>query len=367
VPIVILTAGIVGILEAHQRFNVIATIRIPLGVFTFALPLATLQFTPSIAMATLALLISRSVAFLVYYYAAGAVCRELYKPRLPMRRHVKPLLGYGGWLTVSNIVGPLMTYLDRVFISAQLGLAAVTYYVTPYEVLSRLSIFSHAIMAVMFPAMAATHSGRKQRLRQLYSNSSKAMYWIMLPLTASAFLLAPEALLIWLGEDFRDAATPVVRWLAAGWLVNTMALPAFVVLQASGRPDLVAKIHLLELLPYLSSLFIFADLFGIAGVAAAWALRVVVDMLALNTIAAVQLPVLKQPVLRSLTALVLTVFIFLSFLLIDSLSLRLIVMIAVIIIALKTLWPFLNAVMQNDSSKKKTRPDCMENSSSKYE
>src|SRR5690606_9296500 len=77
VPIVILTAGIIGILEAHQRFGVIAVIRIPLGILTFAAPLIVLQFTPNIAWVTLALLVSRIVALLVYYWVATSVRVEL--------------------------------------------------------------------------------------------------------------------------------------------------------------------------------------------------------------------------------------------------------------------------------------------------
>jgi O-antigen/teichoic acid export membrane protein len=73
-------------------------------------------------------------------------------------------LSFGGWLTVTNIVGPLMTYMDRFFIGAMLGLSAVTYYVTPYEVLSRLQMLPQAIMGVLFPAMAAAHGGDQQRL-----------------------------------------------------------------------------------------------------------------------------------------------------------------------------------------------------------
>jgi len=59
IPFVIITAGLAALLEAHQRFRVIATIRIPLGILPFAGTLITLQFTPSIAWATLARLLSQ--------------------------------------------------------------------------------------------------------------------------------------------------------------------------------------------------------------------------------------------------------------------------------------------------------------------
>jgi hypothetical protein len=129
-----------------------------------------------------------------------------------------------------------------------------------------------------------------------------------------------------------------------------MALPAFVALQASGRPDLVAKTHLAELFPYLWILFVLADLFGIAGVAAAWALRIVVDMLALNALAAAQLPVLKQSVIRTSIWFTITMLIFAIFLMMDSLALRLIASVTIVIIAVINLWPVVHSALRDDIS-----------------
>lgn len=337
-PLVIVTAGLVGLLEAHQRFGTITAIRVPLGVLTFAGPLVTLQFTPSIAWATAVLLAGRTIALVSFYSAAARVRVELRSPRILQRAHIRPLLSFGGWLTVSNIVGPLMTYLDRFFIGALLSLSAVAYYVTPYEVLSRLQILPQAIMGVLFPAMAAAHASDPTRLIQLYATSSKVAYWAMVPVTAGAFLLAPEALLLWLGEDFRDAATPVVRWLAAGWTINVLARPASTVLQSTGRPDLVAKAHLTELIPYLSLLAWLTEAYGITGAAVAWTLRVVADTIILNAIAARVLPVLRPLIARSYAALLATGAVLGGAWLLEPLPLRLLVLLVVTTAAILGLW-----------------------------
>src|SRR6266446_9973364 len=47
-PFVITTAGLRGLLEAHQRFGLINALRIPMGVFTFAGPLLVLPFSKSL-------------------------------------------------------------------------------------------------------------------------------------------------------------------------------------------------------------------------------------------------------------------------------------------------------------------------------
>jgi len=347
IPFVILTAACVGILEAHQCFGVIAKIRIPLGVLTFVGPLATMQFTPSIACATTVLLISRMLAFVVYYLAAAQVQKELLRPRLFDGRQVRPLLSFGGWLTVTNIVGPLMTYLDRFLVGAMLGLTAVAYYSTPYEVLSRLQLLPQAIMGVLFPAMALAHGVDKNRLVALYVNGGKVIYWTMLPVTAGVLLLAPEALLLWLGEDFRDAATPVVHWLAAGWMLNTLARPSFTLLQASGRPDLVAKTHVAELLPYLGLLWWLAGIYGIVGVAAAWTLRVTADTLILNILVAKQMPALRSQAVRICIDVLATGVAFLVFWTMDPIILRFGTFAVVSGLAALRLWPFVRALAKD--------------------
>src|ERR1019366_9056928 len=65
-----------------------------------------------------------------------------------------PLLSFGGWMTVSNVVGPLMLYMERFAIGVLLSATAVAYYATPFEVVTKLLIISTAISAVMFPAFS---------------------------------------------------------------------------------------------------------------------------------------------------------------------------------------------------------------------
>ena len=347
VPLVILTAGLVGLLQAHQRFGTITAIRVPLGVLTFGGPLVTLQFTPSIAWATAVLLIGRMFALTAYYLAARGVRSELRKRPFFDPSEVSPLLGFGGWLTVTNIVGPLMTYLDRFVIGAFLNLTAVTHYVTPYEVLSRLQMFPQAIMGVMFPAMAAAHGGDPSRLATLYEHSSRLIYWATLPVIAGVFLFAPEGLFFWLGRDFQLAATPVVYWLAVGWVINSLARPAFTVLQSAGRPDLVAKTHLLELVPYFLVLWWFTSRYGISGVAAAWALRVLADTFILNVIAARKLPKLKTQVNRTYLTIVLTLMTFSGLWMLESVPVRLLAAFGLLAGSTIALWPLFRHAFMN--------------------
>src|SRR5260370_39194151 len=62
-PFVVTTAGLRGLLEAHQRFGLINALRIPMGVFTFAGPLLALPFSQSLVPVVATLVAGRSVAW----------------------------------------------------------------------------------------------------------------------------------------------------------------------------------------------------------------------------------------------------------------------------------------------------------------
>jgi O-antigen/teichoic acid export membrane protein len=57
-------------------------------------------------------------------------------------------------MTVSNVVSPLMVYVDRFLIGAFLSISAVAYYVTPHEVVTKLLVLPGAVAAVFFPAFS---------------------------------------------------------------------------------------------------------------------------------------------------------------------------------------------------------------------
>lgn len=330
-PFIVATSALVGILEAHQKFARIAAIRVPLGVMTFLGPLLTLLVTPSLVAATIALIVARAVAFVLYCLAAARVNPALRSPSRPVRRHVRPLLSFGGWLTVSTVVGPVMLYTDRFLIGSLLTMAAVAFYTTPYEVLSRLQVLPQALFGVLFPAIAIAYASDARRLARLYDRATETLLLTMVPVLAGLFLFAPELLALWLGQDFSQAAAPVARWLALGWLHVIVARTNSTVLQATGRPDLLAKAHLGEIFPYLGMLWWLTARYGITGAALAWCLRGVADAFILAALAALTVPSIRKRVYFSLTHLPLMWLGFSGLALIESLSIK--IAVAVVLLA----------------------------------
>jgi O-antigen/teichoic acid export membrane protein len=69
----------------------------------------------------------------------------------------------------------------------------------------------------------------------------------------------------------------VLRVLALGVYINCLAQIAFTLIQAAGRSDITAKLHVAEVPLYLGTAWILISSRGIEGAAIAWTLRVAVD------------------------------------------------------------------------------------------
>jgi O-antigen/teichoic acid export membrane protein len=279
IPVVISTAGLRGLLEAHQRFGLINALRIPMGVFTFAGPLLVLPFSKSLVPVIATLVAGRIVAWAAHLLLCLRVVPELGRAVAWERSAIGPLLRFGGWMTVTNVVGPLMITLDRFLIGALASMTAVAYYATPYEVVTKFLLLPSALMGVMFPAFSASFAQDHKRTELLFGRSVKTLFLVLFPVMLCTVALAQDGLKLWLGAEFAQHSFRVLQWLAVGVFVNSLALVPFTLLQGAGRPDLTARLHLMELPLYLGLLWWLISTRGIEGAAIAWTARVAVDAL----------------------------------------------------------------------------------------
>ncbi len=285
IPIVISTAGLAGVLVAVQRFGVLNAIRLPLGVFNFIAPLLILPFSKSLFVLTIVLVIGRLIGWGCHLAACFYVMPTLRFNFSLQRAAAKSLFQFGTWMTVTNVIGPLMIYLDRFVIGAVVSVSAVTYYATPFELVTKLLIFPIAIVTVLFPAFAATFLQDRDQTLVLFVRGTKYIFLMLFPIVLFLVAFAPEGLTLWLGIDFSQHGSSVLQWLAVGVFINGLAQVPFALIQGSGRPDLTAKLHFFELLAYIPLFLWLLDAHGIVGAAIAWTVRVAIDALLLFRVA----------------------------------------------------------------------------------
>ncbi|HEY6252529.1 MAG TPA: flippase [Candidatus Angelobacter sp.] len=275
-PLVTVTSGLRGILEALQRFRLITLIRLPMSVFSFAGPLLILPFSRSLFWVMSVLILGRLVGCVAHLIACVRVVPTLRHIRLE-RTVVAPIFKFGGWMTVSNVINPLLVYADRFVIGALVSVSVIAYYTVPFDMVIRLTVVPGAVAGVLFPAFAMSILDDPARTRLLLLRSVKYIFLAIFPITLITVTLAPEGLRFWLGSSFADNSTSVLRWLAAGVLANSLAHAPFALVQSAGRPDLTAKLHLIELPLYLTAVWVLTKKMGIEGTAIACTARLVLD------------------------------------------------------------------------------------------
>jgi len=277
-------------------------VRVPLGVLILAAPLAVLPFSRDLGVITAALACIRILNAGVLTALALRIVPALRRHLFVFRRELlRPLLTFGGWLTVSNVVGPLMVYFDRFLIAVVLGSAAIAYYTVPYDVLNRVLVLPTAMQAVLFPTFVMLLGQSSPRVVSVFGRSSETTMLLMAPVLLAVILLAQQGLQLWVGETFAEKSALTAKILAVGVLANAMARSPFVFIQAANKANWTALLHMIELPLYAIALWLLLRSDGIEGAAYAWSGRVIIDTLVLYLMTARIEPRLIRIAIRDLS------------------------------------------------------------------
>jgi O-antigen/teichoic acid export membrane protein len=279
IPFVVLTSALRAILEAQHLFKAASIIRMILGIGTFVVPYGMALISPNLVLAAIGLIGMRAIICLLHVYAVdrSKIIVQTY-PKINFH-FLKPLMHFGGWMTISNTIGPIMVYLDRFIIAGILGAAATTFYVLPFEVLTKLLVIPAAIAGVLFPIFSNLRISNSALSSHRLSQGSNYVLILLFPIGVVITFLSPEWLSFWLNDDFATTSRATVIWLVIGILINGVAQILFAKLHAAKRSDWTAKLHLIEVIPYLIILWLCITVWGISGAAFAWCLRSLVDLI----------------------------------------------------------------------------------------
>jgi O-antigen/teichoic acid export membrane protein len=281
IPVITVTAGLRGVLEAQHRFGLVNIVRIAMGTFNYLGPLLASVFSPDLALLCAVLVVGRILASIVHLILCLKTLPALRNGVLLERSFLPALVSTGAWITVSSTVAPILTYIERFMIGFFLSVSAVAYYATPSELVTRLLMIPGAITTVLFPAFAALSVLDITKLKLSYDRGIRFCFILVFPAIFLIVLFAPEGLSLWLGPVFAQKSTTLLRWAAMGVLVNSIAQIPYALLQAANRPDLPGKLHLVEAPLYLAALIAGIKMYGITGAAAVWALRLMLEGLLL--------------------------------------------------------------------------------------
>jgi O-antigen/teichoic acid export membrane protein len=279
VPVATLIGVLTGSLQGREKFlqtNVVSTLS---TAFFQLFPLATvLVFGPNLVLLLCGALCARLVAIVVL----ALQCHSEITRGLPVRverTEIRTLLRYGGWVTGTSIVGPVLFMTDRFVIGAILGASSVAAYTVPYQLASRMQILPGALLGALFPRLSAAAAEQQAILGE---KATRALACALSPFVFGAVFVIEPFLQLWVGRSLGGYSGAVGRILLVAFWANAFALVPFTRLQASGRPALVTKILLLEIPLYLGGLYVAMVYLGFLGSAIALLGRLVLDYLLLT-------------------------------------------------------------------------------------
>jgi O-antigen/teichoic acid export membrane protein len=285
IPIVTTTAGLKGVLEAYQKFGIINIIRVSLGILTFLTPLILLLLTNSLFWIVVSLLLIRIIIWILYLLQCFRVNSNIKDKIIFDIRSFIPVLKFSMWIILANVIGPIIFYSDRFLIGALVSAAAITFYATPFEVVTKMLLIPGALVGVLFPVFSASFISKPEISKDLFLRGVKFIFLIVYPVVFLVVTFAYEGMGLWLGEKFAINSSLILQFLAIGILMNSISMIPNNYFQGTGRPKVPTLINLAELPVYIFVMWILIINYGIKGAAAAYLIMATIDALVIYLMA----------------------------------------------------------------------------------
>lgn len=274
-----------GLSETLLQFRGVSLVRALVGSLTFLLPAFQVFWTTDLASLVLGLAFVRMLGVILYLQVARrGLKRGALAPNCVGRfgrNHARTLIKNGAWMSVSAILAPLLQYSDRFVIAAAISTSAVSAYVVPYEMVTKLLVLAGAVTSVGYPVCAREAKVVGGALKAIYKRYLTVIAVSMAPIVLGVGVFVDVILWTWIGDAATREMSVIARILLVGVYFNGVASMCFALIQAMGRPRLTAQLHIFEAPIYIVSMIYCGLNFGVVGVAMVWTGRMVLDCLGL--------------------------------------------------------------------------------------
>jgi O-antigen/teichoic acid export membrane protein len=175
--------------------------------------------------------------------------------------------------------GPFMilTNIDR-FIIARLGsVTEVAYYSVAAAAAAVLNIMPYAVAQPLLPGFSLLLAkGERDEARAMYVTLLRIMALALIPAMAVLCVVARPFFEVWAGPAYGDHSTLPFLILIVGVAANAFGTVPGNALMAADRVSVIARYHVLQLVPYLAVTVLLVAAFGPLGAATAWTGRAIV-------------------------------------------------------------------------------------------
>ncbi|CAN4273173.1 RfbX Membrane protein involved in the export of O-antigen and teichoic acid [Methylophilaceae bacterium] len=262
-------------LQAKYKFvelNLILTIG---GIFFQVMPLifAFLGYT-KLSNLIVSMLFVRLLVAITLFFKCKRYVPLLGFPKLHLN-HIKPLIGFGGWVTCISIFNSIMGSIDKIIISSMMGVRFVSHYSVPFDLVSKGMLISTSLSVAIFPKLSSSES---RESKKTVEKTTKILLAIMTPLVVIGIACVKPFMNLWIGERFAESSNGIAEIILVGvWINSAVSLSLAKLIASDNKVKAVGLMYVAELPIYVLFIYIGISEFGLIGAAGAWSLRVLID------------------------------------------------------------------------------------------
>ena len=257
----------IGVIDfrKHLKFNSEIAYTLGVRISSAAVTILIVAIWPSF-WSLVAGAIARSIIRLGLSYAL-----HKFRPKLSMRGFSR-IFEFSKWVFVSSTISSITTRLPVIVLGRVVGAEIIALFTLAQEISTIATRDIHApVRRVLFPGfskVALVHD----KLIQVYLDAFSLTLLIGLPLAAGIVVVAPDIVILVLGEKW-IAAIPILKILGLVGVVQSFRVGSQPVYLATNRPRMNALFAGVELFLLAPALIVGVHWDGVFG--AAWALLVI--------------------------------------------------------------------------------------------
>lgn len=215
-PIQSLSVVAESLLQRNLRFRDLAITQTLAQFFGFGLVALTLAL---LGFGALALVIANIVQFALRATMLLLLSPHSKRPQFHLRA-ARELFYFGGGQTIARLGNQVASQADYIITGRWLGAEALGLYTRTYQLMALpATIIGTALDKVLFPSMARFQHD-KPELARWFTQGSGAIALVTLPISAASFVLAPEIVLVLLGDQW-TSMIPALQIFVFGMMFRT--------------------------------------------------------------------------------------------------------------------------------------------------
>lgn len=187
------------------------------------------------------------------------------------------------WMTLSNLISPIMVLSDRFYVSWAMGAGLVSVYTIPMDLLLKFLVVPASITSAAYPRFAKDIKESLTKFNHTYDYVNRTLKKLVVGILVPVGICIYWFMSIWINENFAQKTWKISIILIVGIGFNSLAQLPYNAIQSFGKIHTTTKIHALELLIYLPCILILGSYIGLYGVAIAWTTRSIIDYCLLNS------------------------------------------------------------------------------------